>query len=939
MKRVFVVVLALMMITGRVFAETVRGEIKDAKSGEPIIGATVKLRDNVTVAAVSDLDGNFVLNVPSAEKFPVTLTVSYVGYTPGDITVKKSSGEPVKVELAPQDVMMKDVTVVGRRKTDSEAGILTSTRLSTSVTVGISAGQISKTPDSDAGEVVKRVPGVSLVDGRYIIVRGLSQRYNNVWINGAVAPSSEADGRAFSFDVIPSGSIDNIVIAKSYTADLPGDFCGGFIKITSSGMPQKNSFKVGIASGFNTKTQFSDMRLGNPSCTDWLGVDNHKRTLSKDFPASLKTLTTPGKITYYTKNGFNNDWSIRQSRPLPDIKFDFDWDQRIGKKVGMTLAANYSNMNKTLPDIENRRYGLYNTSSDIPVVEKNYIDNQYTNTVKLSALNNWFFDINSINSIEFRNLFSIIGKNRLTERYGTSNVSGDYYEKQTEIYYSSRMTYTGQLSGKHKLSRDESNIFDWNLGYSYANKNEPDRRIINNLGSIPADGNITPDVPTYNDKITRYFQKLDDNVFSASLDYTKKFSGGSIKPTLKSGLYGEYRIRSYQPREFTYRTDNLPVDMRMYYRSLPFEQMMSQEWLGYDKVYADEVTEKYNAYDGKASTVAAYVTATIPVKQFTIDAGVRAELWNMSIKYDRSMTSSKVLMTENKYDKLSILPALNLSYKFNEKNLLRLSYGRTVNRPEFREVSPAVYYDFDLFAEIQGNPDLKVAEIDNLDLRYEFYPASGETVSAGLFYKHFKNPIEWNFVDMGGTYRYSYENAKSAYVAGIEVDVRKSLDFVGVPDLSVVFNASAVISRLQFNDKELVKEKDRSLQGQSPYIINAGVYYTSSSDKIGLSASLLYNIIGKRIIGVGKATSLTGDSDFDLPDAYEMPRNMLDLMIAKKIGKHVEIKLSVKDIIGQAVTIKQFPTVTVDGNKQTREQVTYSYHPGTSFSLGISVKL
>ncbi|MEG1574564.1 MAG: carboxypeptidase-like regulatory domain-containing protein, partial [Bacteroidales bacterium] len=375
MKRVFVVFLSLMMITEGISAARVGGEIKDAKSGEAIIGATVKLRDNGQIAAVSDLDGSFVLNIPDVEKYPVMLTVSYIGYKPSDVSVSKNGGMSVIIPLTPQDVIMNDVTVVGRLNTGSEAGILTSTRLSTSVTVGISAGQISKTPDSDAGEVIKRVPGISLIDGRYIIVRGLSQRYNNVWINGAVAPSSEADGRAFSFDIIPSGSIDNIVVAKSYSADLPGDFCGGFIKITSSGMPHKNTFKIGIASGLNTKTHFSDMRIGDPSCTDWLGGDNHKRALSSDFPANLKTVNTPDVITYYSRSGFNNDWSVRERRPLPDIKFDFDLTRCVGKRIGVTLAANYSNVNKTLPDITNNRYGLYNTSSDISVMEKNYTDN------------------------------------------------------------------------------------------------------------------------------------------------------------------------------------------------------------------------------------------------------------------------------------------------------------------------------------------------------------------------------------------------------------------------------------------------------------------------------------------------------------------------------------------------------------------------------------
>ena len=198
-------------------------------------------------------------------------------------------------------------------------------------------------------------------------------------------------------------------------------------------------------------------------------------------------------------------------------------------------------------------------------------------------------------------------------------------------------------------------------------------------------------------------------------------------------------------------------------------------------------------------------------------------------------------MTEYKYDKVSVLPSFNATYSFNDKNL-RLAYGRSVNRPEFREVSPAVYYDFELFAEVQGNPDLKMATIDNVDLRYELYPSAGETVSVGLFYKNFRNPIEWNFIDMGGSYRYSYENARSAYTTGVEVDIRKSLDFINIPDLTLVLNAAWVKSRVKFSDEGLVKEKDRPLQGQSPYIVNAGLYYTSS-EKIVYYITLSVNVL------------------------------------------------------------------------------------------------
>lgn len=940
MKRVLLSLVFAVAAIGGLTAATIKGVVIDSTSGETIIGATIKLKDNPAVAVVSDIDGRFSINVKDNGQAQRDILVSYVGFQEETIPFTIDQTEEVSVTMKPEDFVMSDVVVVGRRKTDSEASILTSTKLSTSVTVGISAAQIKKGADSDAGEVVRRIPGISLIDGQYIIVRGLTQRYNNVWINGGVAPSSEADGRAFSFDIIPSGSIDNIMIAKSYSADLPGDFSGGFIKITTSGMPKENSFKVGVGTGFNTKTQFNPFTMGAASNTDWLGFDNSMRPFDSSFPSNLDNVTSAEQITHYSKTGFNNDWSTKTSTPLPDLKLNLAWDLALSKRLGSTAALNYSNENRSSLDIMNNRYGVYDAANDQPVVEKEYHDSQYTNEAKISALYNWFFLINSRNNLEFRNTFSLIGQNKYTERYGASLVSGNYYEQQLEYYYSSRLTYTGQLSGNHKLEANESSRIDWGLNYSFASEEEPDRRIVSNIGDYPSDGVLTPDIDTYTDNINRYYQQLKDNVFSGSFNYTKEFKQASIKPTLKTGLYSEYRDRSYQPREFTYRYENLAYEDRLPYLSLPIEEMMDPSWMDYaNGVYIDETTTKSNAYTANSSTSAAYATVTIPIQNFTIDAGVRAEYWLMNMSYDKSLTASKVSMVENKYEELSILPALNLSYTLNQKNVFRASYGRTVNRPEFREVSGAIYYDFDLFAEIAGNPDLEVATIDNVDLRYEFYPSAGETLSAGLFYKHFLNPIEWTFTDMGGTYRYNYENAKSAYVAGLEIDIRKNFDFVGVPELSMLLNASAVLSKVQFNEGSLVTEKDRALQGQSPYTVNAGFTYDASDTKLGLSASIMYNVIGKRIMGIGKAVS-TSTSDYDVPDSYEMPRHLVDVSLAKSIGKRVEIKLTAKDILAQPVKYVQYPTITnADGSQETREQTTYEYTPGTTISVGVSVKL
>jgi TonB-dependent receptor len=410
-----------------------------------------------------------------------------------------------------------------------------------------------------------------------------------------------------------------------------------------------------------------------------------------------------------------------------------------------------------------------------------------------------------------------------------------------------------------------------------------------------------------------------------------------FKPSLKAGIYGEYHNRDYRVREFIYRYDNLSYEERQSYLKLPFAEMMNDKYLEPGQVYIDEITRKTNNYTASVRHGAGYAALEIPLNKLTIYTGLRIENHHTQLTRDRSDAPDLILTTGKKIDDWDWLPSINLTHKFSEQSQLRAAYGRSVNRPELRELSPSVYFDFDLFSETGGNENLKKAVIDNLDLRYELYPSPGETVSLGVFYKHFKNPIEWTFIDMGGSLRYNYENAEAAESYGIELDVRKKLDFIGMKRFSLVLNLALIESRVHFVPGEIVSEPDRPMQGQSPYVVNAGLYYLS--EKHGLNVSLLYNRIGKRIVGLGKSNSINPDVNTLIPDSYEMPRNALDLTVGKSIGKNLEIRCSLKDILSEAITYKQFPKFEKDGVIHNREQITKQYNPGQSVSVSILFKV
>jgi outer membrane receptor protein involved in Fe transport len=922
-------------IIGEVGARNVSGTVRELKTSEPVGGATVAVKGTAR-GTVTNIDGFYFLR--NVDDGNCRLIISALSYRPVEIEFSmKALDTVVDIYIENEDILMDEVVVSARALNNTENAIVQTVKTVTQVTSGISAAQISKSPDRIASEIIRRVPGVTVIDERFVNIRGLSQRYNNAWINGMSAPSTETDSRAFPLDLVPGSQIDNLLIYKSPSPEIPGDFSGGFIKITSRSIPEKNSLQLSYSTGFNVGTHFCSFRIGEGSSTDFLGFDLAQRPLPADFPAHTDAVENPEEITRLTRDGFNRNWKVKNLVPLPDQRLFLSLARRMATKrltVGNITSINYSYTFKSVRGMKNARYDTYNYVEDRPVYLDDYSDSQYSNSARLGVLHNWSFVFSPSNRIEFKNLLNILGQNRLTERTGIKDASSMYYREQTEMRYSSRMIYSGQFSGMHDVS--PSGYLTWDAGYSYAGKSEPDRRIVNNYAGIGSEEDI-PFVKTGNDNISRYFQNLHDNVFSAAVNYRHTFDRLSFSPVLKAGLYGERHSRDYSVREFIYRYSNLTYEERQSYLLLPFEEMLDDRYLGADRVYIDEITQKTNNYSAGILHAAGYVAVDAQINRLSICAGIRLENRCTELVYDRSMNPATALITTKKIYEQNWLPSINTVYRFSEKHQLRASFGRSINRPELRELSPSIYYDFDLFGETGGNENLKTATINNLDLRYEFYPSLGETVSLGIFYKHFRNPIEWTFIDMGGSLRYSYENAEAAVSRGIEVDIRKKMDFIAMPSVSIIANIALIASKVRFKPGEVVSEPDRPMQGQSPCVINLGIYY--SAEKAGLSISALYNRIGKRVIGLGKSSVPDQNINSMIPDSYEMPRNMLDLSIVKKLGRRFEIRCSIQDLLSEDIVFKQFPKFWKENAIHQREQVTKQYRQGQFVSFGISVNI
>jgi TonB-dependent receptor len=949
MKKIQLSVFLLFVFTMNLIASgTIKGIVKDAETGESIIGCNVVLQ-GTTIGNVTDLDGNFVItNVPDGN---YNLVFSFISYEKFISKVNvKNADVFLEVNLKSSANEIREVAVTASKKTDTDLSLIISSKLSLLSVNGISSQQISRSQDKDASEVIRRIPGVSIRDGKFVIVRGLTERYNSVWLNGSTTPSSESDVRAFSFDVIPSGQIDNILIYKTPAPELPADFAGAMINIKSKNLIDKKSISFSYSYGYHQGTTNLPFYTYQGSKTDWLGFDNSSRILPPGLPltAEMKDLFNQTntakieKINQITKSFSTNMTPVvTEAKPDADFQISFNNRFRFGNaSVGNISAFGYNISNAN----ENSFRAAYLAYPD---TSYKFIQQSFASKTRLNALSNWNLIFGDNQKIEFRNIFNnySVVKTVLKEGF-------DFYrftnERAYELAFESRLTYSGQLAGNHAFRSDKIK-FDWLLGYSYANKNQPDIRRVK-AAAFDTDPetqfyllNSTQVVP---DALGRIFLRNEENIYNLALNYSQKLNLFNIKPELKAGFYAERKNRVFTSRIFGYSLSPLS---RLYYQPLEsfnkdvaFTDTMFHSVndffmnnLDYKNgVIVNEATQAADSYTAENSQYSGYLAFNIPLsKWFNVYAGLRAEKNRLQLNgYKRDGTDKNPL--ETVIDTLNIFPSLNATVNISENLMLRIATGKTINRPEFREVSPFVFYSFEDNVNIYGNPAVKNAYVQNYDLRLEWYPTPEEIVSMGIFYKSFKNPIESRILYTGSGWNYTFDNAEEASSYGLELDVRKRLhEFEKISglkflsNLTFVINASLIRSQIA-TDSIIEGESQRPLQGQSPYIINLGCFYNDVKHKF--MASIMYNETGKRISTVG---------DINSPHVWEMPFKSFDITLEKGITKWVNIKFGVKNLLDDFVTFQQFQPYKDQGVDKTRIQINNRFKPGRQFKLGISVNL
>ncbi|MCX7929425.1 MAG: TonB-dependent receptor [Chlorobi bacterium] len=943
------VVLACAVVVSAEQPGNISGKVREASSGEPLRGATI-IVEGTKKGAITDPKGSFTIkNLPAGT---YTLLVRYVGYETkriSGITVEAGKTANVAVTLdRDRELRARDVVVETRRTTETQAALLAQRKNSALVSDGVSTEEIKKMPDADAGQALRRVPGVTLAGDKYIVVRGTSDRYNNVTLDGVPLTSTEPDKKAFTYDLFPSDLLESATIAKTFTPDLPGNFTGGLVQLATVEFPSQRMLKASISSSVNDNAFMQPNRFISPTGGrwDWLGFDDGTRSrLPNGMPSDRRQMSellsavrnpydTTGARERWTElaRSFNNkNWQpYRRTLVSPNSSLSLAYSDVVslfGSDFGIAASLVYSN-SWSVSTIERNgiladrslwfRTGGYNP----------------TRTTNLGGMLNFAWRANEYSTIALRTVYSHSADEDVVVLNGQDYVR-IFDTKQVSMQYVEKSLVTSVLAGTHTLPMLGNASLEWKVGYSQSNRNEPDFRRFRFARQTPHDDAYiepyTSDIIAFTPlaqgdgvRAGRFFSNLDDRSYTGGFDL--KLPVGDV--TLKTGVYTEQRQRTFRARSFTYVPGpEFSLDYSVF--TLPDSvqwadpsRIFQPENLGPHGIGISEDSRLADAYDASERLYAGYAMADwsvgavlgVPLR---IIGGVRYEDNRQQLSsFDLSDRSVSVdLLTRD------LLPALSVVLQLTPTMNLRLAASQTLARPALREFAPFAFYDFSTQSQVMGNPNLTRALITNADIRWEWFLAPGEVISVGAFTKRFLHAIEETIYLEQQEIARTYRNAEGpATNYGAEIELRKRLDMLGAwgENVMVSANYARIFSEIAVAQGGQIDR--RPMWGQSPYTLN--LVASAAIPEWNATISVGYNVFGRRIVLVGLRNAYT----FPDPHTYELPRDVVDVTVTKRFDA-VELRLSLRDLLNQPLRWEQGGTVV------------QSTIRGRSIGLGISYRL
>ena len=895
------------------------GKITSSKN-EALASVSLSLQSDKTQVSKTDIEGRYSFTIDVAKNY--TLVLTYVGYknkTVQDIKATTANEDlVVDVVLEEANSKLADVTVSANRASNKGAtdnALISFQKNTNTVASVISAETIKRSPDRNTAEILKRTTGASIQEGKYIIVRGLADRYNQAMLNGILLTSTEPDRKTFSFDLFPSQIIDNIIINKAFVPELPGEWAGGLIQVNTKDVPTKNFFNIQLGTSANSLITGKDFFKDKGGKTDWYGIDDGTRSLPTGYTTKSNFDTSSiGAKTALGKT-MSTNWAPIQTTAKPNINMQMNggfagtlWGKKIGGMIGISYANAYR-----FQDNVNNQNGITDDKF-VPITELK--DSKYFQDINMGAIAGLSIFLNPLNKISYKAIVNVKTANTYNSRMGTDYSRQDLV-KGNEFVFGQNVFFTNQLNGEHSLSSKLK--FNWYGAFNILDSYTPDQRRImytkSITGSDPYVLNISNTLSQQSG--SRVFQTLSDYIYTAGGDLTFKINQQN---TIKAGYMGQVKDRLYDAQLFAI---TMPIDNRAL-RLLPAESAFVSDnfGTGTDNKFAFNSIQNRN-FRYLANTIlnAGYI-------QFDnkLSEGLRI-VWGLRVEdFDQLVGSVKKWDPRHTYSKVTdYLPGVNATIKVGDKSNLRITGSQTVIRPELRELSALNIYDFELNASVAGNPSLKRTKITNTDLRYELYPAAGEMFTVGVFYKNFDNPIESIFQEAGGgSSLFSFQNVAKATAFGFEIEGRKKLS----KRFTLQANGSYINSKID----DAALNVSRALQGQSPYIINTGLLYDVVEK--GFNATVLFNQVGKRIYLVGDIQAGAG-----APDVYENPRALVDFQISKKFSNNkAEIRFTISDILNQRQIFYQNNNSDTEYDK-ANDATRFSRKFGTTYGVTLNYSL
>ncbi len=949
----FFLILSLFPLT--IFAQMgiISGKVIESETGFEAIGAEVVIQGTTTGMA-TDLDGKY--RIDNLEPGTYNIECSYVGFETqviNEVIVKAGENTTLDISIGASAIDLDlNIEVTAKTFKNTEASLITIQRKSPVVLDGIAASQISKSGDSDVASAVKRVTGVTVEGGKYVYVRGLGDRYSKTTLNGSEIPGLDPNKNTVQMDLFPSSLIDNILVYKTFAPNLPGDFTGGYVDIATKDFPEEFTLNLNASLSYNTEATFNkDFLSYEGGKLDFLGFDDGTRAMPEsvantldDIPFYAQASSDPAlanKLTSLT-NAFPNNWSMQNQSNFLNQSYGFSIGNQVklGKMpLGFIAALTYQNK---FSGYDEGQFGIYELTGNYDQVsdlttQLELEDQQGQEETLWGAMFNTSLKITPNNKIGLslmRNQSAISTARNLVGRKQRDEPD-DLFQTRSWRFLERGLT-TAQLKGKHVLTNLNNFEIDWKSAYSISTQDDPDLRYFTNRYNADADRYFIK--PSSDRRPTRFYRDMKqsniDNKLNLSLPF-KQWSNLSAKAQMGGSMV--YKDRTFNESRFSFNNQNnrFDGDVSTYFNEenlLSYDAENAQFANNGTGAYVVDNYEPANNYEASQLVGAAYAMVDLPItKKIRLITGARMEKTSLKfLTYSDLVRESYPQLDGNTkiLDNLDVLPSMSLNFEFTEKVKLRSAYSRTLARPTFREVAPFASFDVEGGFLFVGNPDLERTIVDNSDLRFEFYPSSGEMISISSFYKRFNNHIERTFNPEAPNGELTLRNVDKAFLLGGEVEFRKKLDFVqALKHFSLALNFSYIYSRADIDQQELIQIRAtnptakpyRTMFGQSPYVGNALLSYRNEK---GTQANLAFNIIGKRI----SVITIGGT-----PNIYEMPRPSLNFNISQKLGERFMLKFGASNLL----------------NSKNREVITFkdteypisTYNTGMNFSVGVGYSI